>query len=71
MKKMTVLLLAVILCLGTVAVLESRSWSDHDTSYSEDADCDEPLCNEEPVPTPSPPPCDGGGAGGGGGGAPG
>lgn len=68
---MTVLLLAVILCLGTVAVLESHSWSDHSRDYSEDVDCDEPLYNEEPIPTPSPPPCDGGGAGGGGGGAPG
>jgi hypothetical protein len=72
MKKMTVILLAVIVCLGTAAVIDSINISTiHEHTYSEDQAWTEPPCVEEPIPTPPPSPCDGGGAGGGGGGAPG
>jgi hypothetical protein len=72
MNKMTVILLTIIVCLGTVAVFDSLNISTiQEHTYSEDQECTEPFCDEEPIPTPSPPPCDGGGAGGGGGGAPG
>lgn len=72
MRKMTVFLLTVIVCLGTIATIDSLyDWTVHENGFSQDADCEDPSCSEEPIPTPPPPPCDGGGAGGGGGGAPG
>lgn len=72
MRKMTVFLLAVIVCLGTVAAIDSLcEWTVHEPGFSANADCEDQSCSEEPIPTPPPIPCDGGGAGGGGGGAPG